>query len=239
MLLKMDPPSDLLGGFWFIRSLFIASVAADIILYVTKKHIPVWLLLLLSIVVALILKSFPPGTPVVRQLSLAVLGIVFFLFGMVYRTTLEEKLARFPFREGYGILLEFGILLAVSILYPRTLSVSSAGVLDTLVFIVCAMIGIHFVMGISKYLAETIFLKPFRLFGNVTLEILALHFLCFKVVSWFAISLYGLSWSLMSGPAAIPGLPGAWWLLYTVVGMGLPILFALAKDAVVSFKPEK
>ncbi len=221
MLFKMDPPSVLLGGFWFVRSLFIAAVAADIVLFLVRKRVPVWALFLFFAFVAMGLKSFPPGTPVVRQLSLAVLGMVFFLFGMVYRSV-EGRWALLS--KSWMLLPALLVLLSQTLFYPGDLSISCIGALDTGVFIATALIGIYFVMGVSQWLSRSVLMGPFRYMGNQTLVILALHFLCFKLVSWAAVALYGIPYGEIAGSVVLSGLPGGWWLLYTLAGIGLPLL---------------
>ena len=56
-----------------------------------------------------------------------------------------------------------------------------------------------------------------------SVPIVGMHFLCFKIVSLIAVLALGMKMYMI---AAFPvlELPGAWWLLYTVVGISIPLL---------------
>ena len=61
--------------------------------------------------------------------------------------------------------------------------------------------------------------------GERTLYVFAFHFLAFKVVSAVVVAYYGLSWLQVGGhPVVYHGGGGdAFFLLYTLVGVGLPL----------------
>lgn len=66
--------------------------------------------------------------------------------------------------------------------------------------------------------------------GNNTLNILIWHFLCFKLVSFLIIHLYNLPIdSLAEFPVLKDYASQGWWMVYVVFGTGLPILFVLIK----------
>ena len=63
--------------------------------------------------------------------------------------------------------------------------------------------------------------------GDRTLCVFAFHLLAFKVVSLFVIAAYALPWNRLGSYPVIHGLEGAaapfLFLLYTIVGVGLPL----------------
>ena len=59
--------------------------------------------------------------------------------------------------------------------------------------------------------------------GRSTLSILILHFLCFKIVSFIGVVIYGKPLFLIASfPVYFEG--GLWWLAYTIAGVSVPIL---------------
>ena len=67
--------------------------------------------------------------------------------------------------------------------------------------------------------------------GQNSLAVVILHFVCFKVVNLFATIVYGLPVALT---AASPILitKGAWWILYTIAGVGIPTALNLCRKRV-------
>lgn len=60
--------------------------------------------------------------------------------------------------------------------------------------------------------------------GDRTLYIFAFHFIAFKLVSAIKVACYGLSWQEMGGhPVVLSNSGDAFWLLYAVVGVALPL----------------
>lgn len=216
---KMDSTSQLLGGFWFIRTLFIAAVINETVLFIGHKikDFHYWMLAL-SVIGVLVLRSFPPGTPIVRQLLLASYGVVFFLYGKVYRE-FENRL-----KSSWGLLIgSFIFLLAWAILYPRPLSINATRITDSLLFMAIAPVGIVFVLNLSYYLDRCQLRKGLIYIGNHTLAVLALHLISFKLVSLIAIQAGSAMPSGLGDFPVIEGLQGYWWLLYSTAGVLIPI----------------
>ena len=222
MFLKMEFPSRLLGAFWFLRSLLIAAVAVDIALYFLRNKPKAQLFLApLAALVVLVLRLAPDGTPVIRQLIPAAMGGFFFLLGMNYRKV-EEK-----FKP--GILVQLIILaLLVVLAWLKPMSMDTPGVLDSALYMVVAPMGILLVMKVSEYLDRTPVCKAVEFIGDNSLTILGLHYLCFKPVSLLAIKALGLPSESLSAFPVIPDLGGAWWVLYSVAGLLIPLVVSLA-----------
>ena len=221
MFLKMDLPTRLMGGCWFLRSLLIAAVSIDIALYVLRKYSKAPLLLtILAAVIVLVLRIAPDGTPVIRQLIPAAMGGYFFLLGMHFRK-LEDKA-----RPGALLIVLMIASLAVCASF-QPMDMSTPGVLNSLSYMIVAPIGIILVMILSKVLDKTRLNNLLGYLGDNSLTILALHFLCFKLVSLLAIKVTGLSAGMLAEFPVIPGLGGAWWVLYSIVGLLIPGLISL------------
>ena len=221
MFLKMDLPTRLMGGCWFLRSLLIAAVSVDVALYVLRKYSKAPLLLtILAAVIVLVLRIAPDGTPVIRQLIPAAMGAYFFLLGMHFRK-MEDKI-----RPGALLLVLMISSLAVCAAF-QPMEMSTPGVLNSLSYMIVAPIGIILVMILSKALDKTRVNNLLGYLGDNSLVILALHYLCFKLVSLLAIKVTGLSAGMLAEFPVIPGLGGAWWALYSIVGLLVPALISL------------
>ena len=63
--------------------------------------------------------------------------------------------------------------------------------------------------------------------GKNTMDIMALHFMMFKIVSFAMILYYGLSINRLAEYPVLVEIEGGWWILYTIVGVALPTLFSV------------
>ena len=218
MLLKMNAPTPLLGPMWFVRSLFIAAVSLDIGLYILRKTKYAKLILLLGCLAAtLVIKLFPPDTPVLRQLVLAAFGGFFFMCGMLCRN-IPRKVDSI-----WTVVLSLVLLLIVTFLTKEFWSIDVVGVKNTLAYMAIALVGIQFTLSLSRLLDTTIMGKAFDYVGCNTMPILALHVLCFKPVSCLAIQVCSLPPDSISQFMTISGLGGAWWVAYAAAGIAIPL----------------
>ena len=67
--------------------------------------------------------------------------------------------------------------------------------------------------------------------GNHTLDILALHFLSFRLVSFVIVLLYGINFSHVAEHPVIKDVSISheyWWILYCTIGIVLPLLLGAA-----------
>ena len=231
LLLKMNAPSPLLGPMWFVRSLFIAAVCIDIALYILrkKKHANV-ILLLACLISTLVIKLFPPDTPILRQLVLATFGGFFFMFGMICHSI--------PRRIGpsWSTVLSFVVLLMVTFFTREFWSINVIGVENTLAYLTIALVGIQFALSLSRLINDTLLRSAFDYVGCNTLPVLAFHVLCFKPVSYIAILVYSLPPDRISQFMTISGLGGIWWIVYVSVGVVIPLLLTRLQNLILNRK---
>lgn len=69
--------------------------------------------------------------------------------------------------------------------------------------------------------------RVLRYLGTKTLDIMALHFVCFKIVSYIIINVYGLDLSHMGDIPVVFGIGGFWWILYVIVGLLIPVVIRI------------
>lgn len=92
-----------------------------------------------------------------------------------------------------------------------------------------AVVGSVLTLWLSRKIMDKNCFKSRKLLifvGNNTLNILIWHFLCFKLVSFLIIHLYNLPiGSLAEFPVLKDYASQGWWMVYTLLGVTMPLLF--------------
>ena len=97
----------------------------------------------------------------------------------------------------------------------------------TVPYFISAVAGSVIVMKVSIYATEKTHYIAHIIanIGNKTLEILTWHFLSFKLVSLVIIACYGLPIEHLSEfPVICPYNEQGWWILYLIIGVGVPVI---------------
>lgn len=101
-------------------------------------------------------------------------------------------------------------------------------------FLAASLTGWAFLYSISYFLKLIPGIKQtMTCIGKRTLTVVILHFLCLKIVEVIVVTYYGMPHFCV---AAFPNLYGSrslWWLAYTVVGVGVPVLANILYHSVV------
>ena len=209
---------QLLGGFWFIKALFWGSTIAYILLKLLKKA---GRCILISLVATFLIIHFNFHIPYLLIGKPEIYCSFFFLCGKYYK----EKEFKFE-NNPIVILLLAATVLAGSKWWPASLTdVTDATLLP---YSISALAGTLFCLGISHYITT---IKQFRainrfllFIGNNTLDILALHFISFKVVSLIIIKIYRLDIAhLAEFPIIGEFGSNGWWVAYLLIGIFLPL----------------
>lgn len=91
-------------------------------------------------------------------------------------------------------------------------------------YITMSLAGWFLLYSIAELLIENNFKLNRRIvyLSIHSVPIIALHFLCFKIISALAVTIYGMEkYMIAAFPVLI--LPGFWWIAYTVVGLFVPL----------------
>lgn len=220
VFINMEAPTDLLGATWFIRSLFFAAVIIDISLYAWRNinNGKLWLFAQFFLI-AIFMKSFPPGTPVIRQLALIFYGGSFFMLGCCCKELfkkLTDSVWTLPLSV---ILLVIGTILAPS----SMLKVN--GIWNSILYFFEAIPGILMILILSSFINKLIVLKKgLSYVGNNTRVILFLHFTAFLAINLLAVNRMDLDRSFIASFPVIHSLKNGWWILYSIAGISLPLL---------------
>ena len=219
ILFCLSGNEQLLGGYWFLHTLFFASFVFYGLLKLKKPIVGLLIALLLSVLL------YFKGIPIVNIYCGAkeFFAVSCMMAGYLYKTYSLDKLA-----DKYSAYVLFAsvLLLVLGSLFWN------GEMLDmkwyhTVPYFISAMAGIIIVMKLSKYSTEKArcISNIISNIGNKTLKILTWHFLSFKLVSLVIIACYRLPIEhLAEFPVMHPYNVQGWWVLYLVTGIAVPLI---------------
>ena len=228
----MSHGEQLLGGFWFLKSLFVGSLffyfATKIVLYIlcniereevkTKCDYLVGIMLLAA---TLLFGYVGKGIPFVGVDAKDFMAGFFIWSGFFYCKH------GFSFDSRWWYIVAAALVVAVGTEYWQCSMLHFKGNFGLILpYIFTALIGTLMVLGVSRLLAShDNWIKRFLVFvGDNTMDILTWHFLSFKLVSLMLIWIYGLSIArLAEFPVIEEFAYQGWWVLYLVVGVAVAL----------------
>ena len=240
---------QLLGGYWFLKELFWASLIGYALLRINER---LKTSLLTKIILAglgiltilLVFASMGKGfhVPALGISARTWMATFFYLFGHLWRR-LEESgtwVSRYDVQPWWVqglIALVLALMVKVVILLFGSTSMLSFTTRNALPYMFAALCGTLMVVYVSRWLVRRA--SRFRTFlvftGRHTFEVLTWHFSCFKFVSLLLILLYGLpveylAWFPVISTEALRGAGihlawTLWWWVYLLAGAGIPLLW--------------
>ena len=210
---------QLLGGYWFLHTMFFASF---IFYGLLKLKMPIVGGLIALFISALL---YFKGIPVVNIYCGAkeFFAVSCMMAGYLYKSYSVDK---FVDKYSAYVILGCALLLILGSVYWHGEMLDMEWT-NTVPYFVSAIAGSIIVMKVSKLLTDkTRWLSDFvSNIGNKTIEILTWHFLCFKIVSLIIIAYYGLPIEhLAEFPVMRPYHVQGWWICYFVIGVAVPII---------------
>lgn len=218
---------QLLGAYWFLRELFVASIIAYItIRYISNRLIGGGILL----IIALLFNIIELRIPYALLNTSSFMGGSFFVIGTYLRQiNIDERMKKFSTFTFVSVVTL--ILIVIAWVYaPLDMASMYVGFVPTWrmpLFWLYSIVFSIFVYRISITLnsCDSIFIRILVYIGNNTLTILTFHFLAFKLTN--AVFVYALDlpkeeigWFPTNTALASQG----WWLFYAVCGVIGPIL---------------
>ena len=234
IVFTMSHGERLLGGLWFLRSLFLGSIIfyfairGSNFVVESRNSKGVFVGIFLLLITMLFEVIFPASSNICANILLA--GF-FICIGYLYKSLdleIDRKI----------ILIVFsGILVAIGAMYWPC-GMMSLEFYNTFPYAITAIIGTLMVLGISRHISKcNNWCKKILVYiGDNTLDILIWHFLCFKLVNLLIIGLYELPMNKLADfPVIEYHAVHGWWLIYLIVGVCLPLLIGMLKDNVKSY----
>lgn len=214
---KMLGHEQLLGGFWFLKSLFVGSI----IFYVTRSvvrspYISIPFLLGLTVLLSFMnwkLPYFAIG-------ACETLGALFLMVGHVYKTY-NFNLHHNNYFVAFAI-----VFVGIGSIYWHTTMLSFT-YMNVVPYALTSIIGTLALFKVGIYIADKTKSLTFRFLdyvGKYTFNVLTWHFLSMKVVSLAIIYIYGLPIKQLSEfPVIEQYATQGWWIVYLFIGVGIPV----------------
>lgn len=210
----MTKTEQLLGGFWFLRSLLFASIISVLwyrfILPLGNKY---WMLLigiLLSLTISLLLKHFSFSIRYFNNVNF--LATAFFMTG-----TLVSQI-KVSVKSQKTIVASSIVLLCITAIYMpcNMLEIKSVQIIPY--FITSSVIS-YGILTICFYARPSKYIDWISKVGGRTMDILIFHFLSFKIVSLIKCLHYNISLNQLCGFPVIIEYNEYYWIIYSVVGV--------------------
>ncbi|SHL91688.1 Fucose 4-O-acetylase [Xylanibacter ruminicola] len=224
ILFIMNGYEELLGGFWFIRSLFVSCLLIAVFSLIFRRRFKYkyWLLCLLFLVLTVLIRRISPDIEFWREISMGCLGAMFYILGYLLMPYFRL------WQNWYSALLLCFSLLFFFYYFKNGISMG-CGYNKVVPFSLSAISGSLLTICISKQIDNRNSLLKYVLYyiGNHTLVILALHFLAFRFVSYIISVIYGVGIIHVAEHPVIKDvsiLPNYWWTIYCVAGIAIPLL---------------
>lgn len=222
ILTRMTDNEQLLGGYWFLRSLFVGSIIGFIVIKYIKSPISGGVLLLtLTMMLSFVNKSVPYFYVGARETFAA----LFFVIGHAYKAS-EIKCHK----KGYcllgGIVL---VTIGASFVKANLLDFSWLQILPYTIIAISGILATFYLsQKVEKFNNEAIRILIY--IGNNTLTILTWHFLSFKLVSLVIILMYQLPIErLAEFPVITEYSVKGYFILYFLIGVIVPLLLSKNK----------
>ena len=214
---KMGGHEQLLGGYWFIKLLFVGSFIFFITVKILHSRI-VGLIVLLAITICL--SFFDKSIPYFNIGTRECFAAFFICVGYLYKLH-QLEWHRCPWLWCVAaILVIFGSEHWYSTMHSYEYWI-------VLPYAITATLAILSIFYLSQRIAEKSEnrVTHFIVFtGNHTMEVLTWHLISLKLVSLLLISIYGLPIKQLSEfPVIEQYARQGWWVAYFVVGVGIPI----------------
>ena len=224
----------ILGGFWFIKELFFGSLIVALLICALKKikclnrHTS-YFIIIFFILISIICRYADINFPIIENVSLLSLSMAFYLIGYVWR--------KYEIKNIYNIRTACicgGLLLLLSFIWDEpSMFVPYYLIIP---YSLIAIIGIMMVLSLAHLIDKRNPSTLLYYIGNSTLTILALHMLVFKFVSLIKIQFYDLNISYLAQyPVTLPEHNCYWWILYSFVGIFIPIFIKFIYEKTISF----
>lgn len=207
---RMSGQEQLLGGFWFLKQLLLASIIGLFsIKYGRNVKITGGVLIILTIT----LKWSGLRVPFFSIDSLTFLSASFFVFGYIY--------SRIKIKSSLVLIVLFLVTVVLGSCFWKATMLHNE-TWNILPYTGTAILGSIAVYLLSIQIAKYNSIgKPVLVFiGNHTMPILVWHFLCFKLVSLLIIGIYDLPIQrLAEFPVIEEYAYKGWWIVYSFVGV--------------------
>lgn len=220
-LIIMTDYELLIRPFWFIKELFFVSLIVATISMFRLRYFPklsMESLLILSVILSVVAK-YVPIIPLIGDCSVLLFGLSYYYLGILFHKYQD----RVPMNN-LVILLLIIIVLLGSFIFPGFIDMRFTTAYNSILYFLLSLLGIQMIFCISKKMNIKHNCYILYYIGNHTMPILALNLLALKLGSLIKICLYNLPIDKLSSHTVIYDHNTFFWLIYTTIGVAVPIL---------------
>lgn len=217
------------GALWFFMTLFTVLIAYIVCEFLLKKSFSkTSTVICMQTVISVIFLVFGYicmlNDITVKSFDKTLSVYILIHIGRVLRHFSGMERLKKVFWGNFAMLI-VGIIVLLCGYQRGYISIASNDIENPLFFIIMSMAGwilLYGVAGIIDSLSQGT-VDTLSYISIHSVPIISLHFLSFKVISLIAVAVYEFDWYMI---AAFPVLmrTGAWWILYTVAGVGIPLI---------------
>lgn len=219
LVFALGNSEQLLGGYWFLRELFLGSIIFYVTVLFTSKRPYIGGGILLIVNIALL----AVGSQTNFYGARTVLAALFIWVGFIVRNQ-----GLILYRKSWFPVLGFSLVTLGAFFWQA--SCLSVSLITYIPFVVTAIFGSLSVFYLCEAMdgsEDNIGKRVLRFIGENTLTILTWHFLSFKLISLIIIWLNDLPIKRLSEfPVIEEYAQGGWWVVYSIVGILVPLLLA-------------
>lgn len=214
------------GAFWFLKILFAVSVCycvGDFLAIKVFKQS-----LIVQLIVSVILLTIGYSLHGQRIYGIAQVASCYCLYFMGYLLKLmKAKYQGWNWKQFLPVfIVSFAVLLLLNqfggVALDRNSYENPAFLLAT------SFMGWCFLYSIAYFITLLPIKNFFLAIGKRTLTIVIFHFLSFKIVAIIVVKVYSLPDFCMAAFPNLHGAKGMWWLAYTIVGVGIPVVLNIS-----------
>ena len=227
LITTMNSNSLLLGGYWFLKALFLSSLISYMLIKILKHKVIYAIPVLIVSCIIMTADNMP--YLIVRLYGRCSLASAVFLSGYLY------KKSGLKYEEKPVFLIPISLILVFvgGFYYPMRMGDPRGIPLNYVLYYITSLLGVLLIYSISKQIRDGSLLDKFFIFvGKNTMTVLTWHLLCFKPVSYIIINIYNYPLiHLAEFPVIEERVIHGWWMFYLLCGFSIPLATKYALTA--------
>jgi fucose 4-O-acetylase-like acetyltransferase len=220
-LIAMTDYELLIRPFWFIKELLFTSLIVATISFFTsrlsikKRSV---LLFVIVLIISVISKLLSP-IPLIGDCSVLCLSILYYYTGILF-----HKYRHYIPITYTTLIFSFAFVFTGSIIFRGTIDMRFTNIYNQIPYYLLSIAGIIMILCISQKHETIKHISALYYIGNHTMPILALNLLALKLGSLLKIWIYGLPIEQLSSFTVIYEYNSWYWLIYSLIGVTIPLL---------------
>lgn len=217
--------TELLGASWFLRILFIISIIYAIVELILTKYLKKFNKNIFHLILSCFLLILGYLLSI-NNIDLKIVDTQVFICYIFF--DLGRKISKYKVNTN-NISKFIGLVISFVLLYilnkVGSIEISKNQYTNIIYFLTVSLLGWFFVYELSYYCSKIKIVKDLlQYIGQNTMPILMCHFIAFKIINLVGVIILSKEITMISAfPVLLKG--GYWWIIYTIAGVLLPLVF--------------